>query len=166
MGNRFHLGETLGSVLLLRNIFEDTSKELFMEDKHNSNEFGEESNGGLPVHFRLMDIFLEQVEQSAPLLATVVKDVQADYIRGVHMVLKVGEALESKSKMNVNLIHGVSSTFDKVSPIITEAQLGVTEAIIESARQGVQLLRKSIIGRKNRPGKTLCGIQSGGSDGI
>ena len=115
-----------------------------MEDKQNSNESEKKFSGDLPVYSRIMDVFLKQIEQSAPLLATMVKDMQTNYIGGVHMVLKAGEALESKSKINMNLIYGVSNTFDKVTPIITEAQLGVTEAIIGLARQSVRLLRKNI----------------------
>ena len=119
-----------------------------MTQEVNFNESEKKFSGDLPVYFRLMDVFLKQVEQSAPLLTTIVKDMQACYISGAHMALKTGEALESKSKMNVNLIRGVSNAFDKVTPIITEAQLGVADAIIGSARQGVQLLRKSITERK------------------
>lgn len=119
-----------------------------MGDKQSTNESEKKFSGDLPVYFRLMDVFLKQVEQSTPLLETMVKDMQANYISGVHMVLKAGEALESKSKVNVNLVRGVSNAFDKVTPIITEAQLGVTEAMIGSARQSVQLLRRSITERK------------------
>jgi Na+/serine symporter len=119
-----------------------------MEDKQSSNESEEKLSGNLPVYFRLMDIFLKQVEQSTPLLTTMIKDTQANYIGGVHIVLKFGEALESKSTINVNLIHGVSDAFDKITPIVTEAQLGVTDAVIGSMRQSVQLLRKSITERK------------------
>ena len=119
-----------------------------MEDKQGSNEYEEKFIGNLPVYFQLMNVFLKQVEQSTPPITTMIKDAQANYIGGVHMVLKAGEALESKSGINSNLIHGVSTAFDKITPIVTEAQLGVTEAIIGSVRQSVQLLRKSITERK------------------
>ena len=119
-----------------------------MEDRRSSNESEKKSSSDLPVYFRLMDVFLRQLEQSTPLLTTIVKDMQASYVGSVHGLLKAGEALESRSKMNVNLISGVSNTFDKVTPMITEAQLGVTEAMISLARQGIHLLRKSITERK------------------
>ena len=119
-----------------------------MEDKQSSNKSKEKFSGDLPVYLRLMEVFLKQVEQSTPLLETTVKDIQANYISGVHTVLKAGEAMESKSRVNMNLVSGFTNTFDKVTPIITEAQLGVTEAIIDSARQSVQLFRKSITERK------------------
>ena len=119
-----------------------------MEDKQNNTESAKEFTGDLPIHFRLMDVFLEQVEQSTPLLATMVRDIQASYLGGVHMVLKAGESLENRSKMNVKFFQGVSNTFDTITPVIAEAQLGVAKAIANSASQSARLLRKSITGRK------------------
>lgn len=119
-----------------------------MESKQNNDESGKKIRGDLPLHFRLMDVFLEQFEQSAPLLTTMVKDMQAIYVSGVHFALKAGEMLEDRSSISVNFFHGAGKTFDSVTPVITETQLGVTKAIVDSTCQSIQLLRKSITGRK------------------
>ncbi len=119
-----------------------------MESKKSNDESGEKIRGDLPLHFRLMDVFLGQIEQSAPLLTTMVKDIQSIYISGAHLALKAGEMLEDRSGINVNFFHGAGKTFDSVTPVVTETQLGVTKAIVDSTCQSIQLLRKSITGRK------------------
>jgi len=119
-----------------------------MENKKYDDGSREKRSRELPLHFRLMDVYLEQVERSVPLLTTMVKDMQSVYINGAHMALKAGEMLEERSKINVNFFQSAGKTLESITPVIKEAQLGVTRAIIDSACQGIRLMRENITGGK------------------
>jgi hypothetical protein len=119
-----------------------------MENKQQNDQSGGKKGSELPLHFRLMDVYLEQVERSVPLLTTMVKDLQSVYINGAQMALKAGEMLEERSKINVNFFRNSAKTMESITPVITEAQLGITRALVESVCQGIRLMRENITGSK------------------
>ena len=63
------------------------------------------------------------------------------------MTIKAGQMLEDRSRINIGFYKGVSQSFEAVSPVIAEAQLGIASAIAESLRKSTQLMRKTISGR-------------------
>jgi midasin (ATPase involved in ribosome maturation) len=119
-----------------------------MEAEKYDEETSENPGREIPVHFRLMDVFLEQVEQAAPFTTNMMLDMQKVYIESVHLALKAGESMEDRSAVNIKYFKTARSNFDAFSPVITEAQLGVTRAMMDSACQGLRLMRKSITGQK------------------
>lgn len=119
-----------------------------MESEQNKIESDRKIYREIPLHFRLMDVFLEQIGKAAPLYITTLKDIQTIYLDGTRLMLKAGESVENRSDINVKFFRTLSNTFDSISPVITEAQLGVTKAIIDSTCQSIKLMRKSITGRK------------------
>jgi hypothetical protein len=116
-------------------------------EKLNNDETGTTSAGEIPVHFRLMDVFLDQVERSTPFMTSMMEDIQKLYTESVHMALKAGEALENRSEMNLNYFRTARNAFDAVSPAITDAQIAIAKALADSACQGIKLVRKNITGR-------------------
>ena len=119
-----------------------------MENNQTNDQPREEASRELPLHFRLMDIYLEQVEKSVPLFTTMMKDIHSVYITGTQTAIKAGKMLEERSKMNVGFYKGVSRSFEMVAPVITEAQLGVTRAMVDSACKSIRLMRKTITDSK------------------
>jgi hypothetical protein len=119
-----------------------------MENNQNSNKTGEDRARELPLHFRLMDLYLVQIEKSVPLMTTIVKDFHIMAVTGTQMALKAGKMLEERSKINVGFYESAGKSFEIISPVITEAQLGVTKSMVDSACRGIQLMRKTITSSK------------------
>lgn len=119
-----------------------------MVQKKDKKESGQKLSEDLPVHFRLMDIYLEQYEQSIPLFTKIVGDMQITVSKAAHLALKAGASLEKRSPVNAGLFESMTENFDSIAPVIMEAQLGFTKVIIDSTCRTIELLRKSITGTK------------------
>jgi hypothetical protein len=119
-----------------------------MEETNSSYKSGEKREAELPLHFRLMDVYLEQAEKAVPLLTTMVKDLQTVYLGGTRMALKAGEMLEERSKPNLGFFRSISNNFETVTPVITEAQTAVARTMVELAGRSIRIIRKDISGRK------------------
>jgi len=115
-----------------------------MENKKYNDVAGENRSNELPLHFRLMDVYLEQVERSVPLLTTMVKDMQSVYVNGAKMALKAGEMLEERSKLNVDFFRSAGKTLESITPVISETQLGFTRALVDSLCRGIRLMRENM----------------------
>jgi len=116
-------------------------------EKLNNAETGKTSGKEIPVHFRLMDVFLDQVERSTPFMTSMMEDMQKLYTGSIHMALKAGESLENRSEMNLNYFRTVRNAFDAISPAITDAQIAMTKALADTACRGIKLVRKNITGK-------------------
>jgi len=119
-----------------------------MEKTTSSYRSGERREAELPLHFRLMDVYLEQAEKVVPLLTTMVKDLQTVYLGGARMAFKAGEMIEERSKPNLGIFRSISNSFETVTPVITEAQTAVTKTMSDLAGRSIRIIRKDISGRK------------------
>jgi hypothetical protein len=102
--------------------------------------------GDLPLHVRMADIALEQLEAFAPLLATALQDMQSVYMVGMRVLFDLGTLLEKTSTDSQNVVSTAGEAFEKSMPTLLLVQREIAGAYLESSQEWIRLLRRSLRG--------------------
>ena len=121
-----------------------------MKDKQADAQSDNTWKGDIPLHLRMMDLVLEQIDSSAPLVTMVLKDLQKIYLKSMRTAFRFGDALEKRSGLALNLFHGAEQLFESVAPVAMRVQLDITDAMVTSTRNSVRALRKNFTERKDK----------------
>jgi len=99
------------------------------------------------LYLKMLDIYIEQTENSASIILSAMQDVQNLYMAGTKMVLKAGQVLDKQSILKLPLAEEVSNLFEETAPAVMKAQRDLADASINANLIVAESIRENLTAR-------------------
>ena len=98
-------------------------------------------------YLKMFDSYIEQTQNSKDIILAAVQDVQNLSMAGIRMVLKVGQALDKRSKYNLPFMTEAMDFFDAAAPVVMKMQHDLVSVSIDANLDMAKLMRKNLATR-------------------